>query len=209
MSNENTNTMPVIVSSDAPSRDYLENIYSTSVTDENLKEITEQYKKDIESNRELRQNVYSKIIKIMICELVFIGILVALMFLIPVLESMGFVTISWIKPLDFAAVFLLCSYLFYSAGFLPSFRFTCKQLHINKVSVNSKRLARVLVILLSYILMLCLPHEKVGLSFGKMHLASDYTGMLIVIETVFVKTTLLLSFIIRGLFKSDNQETAS
>ena len=52
-----------------PNVNYVSNIYDPVSTDESLREVREQYKKDSESNRELRQNVYRKIIKIMICEL--------------------------------------------------------------------------------------------------------------------------------------------
>lgn len=188
-----------------PDKGLVANIGKSVENDDGLTQVLqEQYKKNSESNRELRQDVYRKIIKIMICELIFIGVMLALMFGIPVFKTAGLTSIKSVKPSVLLTACVLFAYLFYSAGFLPSFRFTHKNWHIHKTSINSKRFARAVIILLFCLFLINADKETIYLDCTKFNIDNDYTPMLVVIETVFVKTTLLLSFIIQGLFKSKN-----
>ena len=192
-----------------PNVNYVSNIYDPVSTDESLREVREQYKKDSESNRELRQNVYRKIIKIMICELIFIGVMLVLMLGIPMFKTAGLTSINSVKPSILIMACVFFAYLFYSVGFLPSFRITYKKSHIHKTSINSKRFVRAVIILLFCLFLIYTPKETMYLDCTKLNIDNNYTPMLVVIETVFVKTTLLLSFIIQGLFKSKSLETSN
>ena len=68
---------------------------------------------------------------------------------------------------------------------------------------------RAVIILLFCLFLIYTPKETMYLDCTKLNIDNNYTPMLVVIETVFVKTTLLLSFIIQGLFKSKSLETSN
>ncbi|HSA06773.1 MAG TPA: hypothetical protein P5556_06310 [Candidatus Gastranaerophilales bacterium] len=159
---------------------------------------------DKKSNRGLRESISNKIFIMMASELIFIGIILTGLFLIPVLNAFS-PTITIKFPNLFA--FLLCiPFIIYALKLIhkiPEVKFSSKCLQLKTQYIPFKDFVKFGFISVLLILFWNQSSPKT-FSFETINCAENITTTIILVaETIFVKTAVLAGMIIHGLFKNN------
>ena len=162
----------------------------------------EEVKKDRASNRNLRETITSKISIMMIIELVFISLVLFGIFVVPYLNALSPQITLNLPPvmLTITGVFTV-GFIFNTLSKLPTIKFQ------EKWQVNLASIGKIILAIIVFALVNFMPRKPWVISYEEIHLSPDIIKMILLItETVFVKTTVLAGMIIHGLFKIKKEE---
>lgn len=161
---------------------------------------------DSQSNRELREKITTKIFIMMTYELIFIGTMLIVFFSIPLLKTIAPVLV--IPPIT-AFIVAICILIFLLQSINQIRDIYCSSKYIRLKKTNFTPFIKIFLQLLvvGCFLIFCMNCNKNVPCFCWNELNYDNNLQKIVLtvaETVFIKTTILAAFIIKGLFNDVN-----
>ena len=159
------------------------------------------------SNREQREKFTKQIIIIMCSEIAFIALLILGVFLTSYLNAFA-PSISFNFPPIFITVSIVFSYfyLYKYTEVLPNIRIACKQIKFRKHEFSTQHGARVLltIALLASLNIFARQHHVI--TFDKIILSDSIVNIILYTAlAVFIKTTILARYIIKGLYDALNK----
>lgn len=207
-------TTPVIKTPDVP--------YTNRYLQSYDKFNNEEDKKDQQSNRTLRERITPQIFWMMVIELVFIAGLIISLVSVPFINALGpVIKISLPPIIKISSLIVGFIYIFYNLKKYPDdkefkifqsdgFRIPCKYkrktkiFNIFKFEINIHiRFLKIVTIGTCMLLINLFSRSDHIFTINDIYLSNETLKIImLIIETIFVKTTLLAGFIIHGLFKT-------
>lgn len=165
--------------------------------------------KNSQSDRNLREGIENKISIMMICELAFTGILLFGIFSVPYLNSLAPVIKFNTPPLFITlSILVIFIYLYKFVNSLPFVRISCRKLKLKKTSIDLSLLLKFMITALALLIINIYPREPHTINFNPIILPENIIRLILLLaETVFVKTTVLIGMIIAGLFQNENKKS--
>lgn len=170
-------------------------------------QLTTEVIKDSSSNRNLREIVTSKIFLMMSLELVFIAGLLTFIFIVPYLNAIGPNLTITIPPIYvLLSILVVTIFVYLSIDRIGGVSFENGPYYIKfgkfLISIKFSWLFKVILIIVACVIGGFVPSKQYALTFAPIILSNETLHMILLIaETVFIKTAILAGIIIKGLFK--------
>lgn len=171
-------------------------------------DLSQEVVRDSISNRNQREKFTKQIISIMCYELIFIAFLISIVLFVQFFNALA-PKITMNLPPIFISLLLFISYAYLSkySECLPDVRISSKALNFKKHTFSLTQIIKPILLVMLIIILSCLPREKHIIYYNLIDLTPDIVHMILYTAlAVFVKTTFLASYIIKGLYDALNKK---